>query len=756
MSWKEIESYNVVYTVPGESDRSAMPVGDGELCASAWMDTTGKLFFYFGRTDCLGENDVTMKHGIVEIETVPGFLSNGGYCQSLILKEGRIEIESALGKILIYIEKQNHTIYVTGEFNREMTVRARFRTWRILENDNPRTPWNIASSVQADTVEYGQQICFYHKNGKNGIRELAKLQGIDDYSVIPDFLTNRIFGGIMEMSRPKLTDGCLQTTGTHMEVRITTLSGQYEDEKQWKKELSLLQQKNKPAETALRDTINQWTDFWERSYIFVSGDKSQKAMCTEEVLKRAEEPMECNDVPSKVTQAYLLTKYMFACCKDGNFPIFYNGLLFNLAPGNGEHLEVPTFAGTFTSKPLKEADEEFNPDERSWAIEHLWQNLRLPYYTMLQTGDFESLKRMFCYYLRFQKLNEERAKAYYGAEGIHNVEMTLSCGLMSAEIYGIDRSDKHPGEADNHWGGSIQISPGLELLNLMLEYCRYTQDTVFLKEEVTEYARKTFRYIETRFGRDEDGKIFLTDINCVETYFHTDNPITIIAGMHSTLRKLLNMDISKDDKRYFQQILNITPSLPMCEKEGKKVLLPAQNYKEERQNIELPELYAVYPFELYTHLDEDAQIAVDTFWDLMERYDFRKPHIIGMPPGTPSYSGWHYIGDTAALLGMKELCREILEKNAALKNPGNRFPAMWGAVHDAVPDVDHGANIMNQLQLMLVQEREGKISILPAFPEEWNVKFKLFISGNRVVEFEYENGIRKKYEIYTLKMAEEK
>ena len=241
----------------------------------------------------------------------------------------------------------------------------------------------------------------------------------------------------------------------------------------------------------------------------------------------------------------------------------------------------------------------------------------------------------------------------------------------------------------------------------------------------------------------------------METYFHTDNPITIIAGMQSTLKKLLKMNISEEDKCYFQQIFNITPPLPMSEKQGKKILLPAKNYKEERQNIELPELYAVYPFELYTHLDEDAKIAADTFWELLERYDFRKPHIIGMPPGTPSYSGWHYIGNTAALLGMKEICGEILEQNAALQNPGNRFPAMWGAVHDAVPDVDHGANIMNQLQLMLVQEREGEISILPAFPKEWNVKFKLFISQNRIVEYEYENGITKKYEIYTLRKADE-
>lgn len=78
-------------------------------------------------------------------------------------------------------------------------------------------------------------------------------------------------------------------------------------------------------------------------------------------------------------------------------------------------------------------------------------------------------------------------------------------------------------------------------------------------------------------------------------------------------------------------------------------------------------------------------------------------------PGKPSYSGWQYVGNAAAMLGLREVCREILENNCALTNPGNRFPAMWGPIYDAVPDVDHGANIMNLLQLMVLQYDHEKI-----------------------------------------------
>ena len=163
-------------------------------------------------------------------------------------------------------------------------------------------------------------------------------------------------------------------------------------------------------------------------------------------------------------------------------------------------------------------------------------------------------------------------------------------------------------------------------------------------------------------------------------------------------------------------------------------------YEEARQNIELPELYTIYPFGLYHMADEDEKIAVDTLQTIVARYGFLQPHTIGLPPGTAGYSGWHYIGNAAAVLGLTELCEEILVNNAALQNPGNRFPAMWVPVHDAVPDTDHGANIMNLLQLMVLQCNAGDVQVLPAFPENWNVKFRLYAPHNTMVECEYLNG----------------
>ena len=45
------------------------------------------------------------------------------------------------------------------------------------------------------------------------------------------------------------------------------------------------------------------------------------------------------------------------------------------------------------------------------------------------------------------------------------------------------------------------------------------------------------------------------------------------------------------------------------------------------------------------------------------------------------------------------------------------------------------------LQEMLLQETpDGELLLFPAWPKEWNVKFRLHATGGRIVEAEINNG----------------
>lgn len=740
----DIKKYNVAYHSPGKSDRSAMPLGNGETAISVWMTENGKLRFYLSRTYALTELERTVKLGMAEVDLGTAFCKKDTFTQELDLSKGQIRITSGENSIKVWVDKKTDIIYVQGSLETGSTVQAKYHTWR----QEPRVPaespvFSTGLTEAADKVSIQDgDIVFWHKNGENGLQHLADLQCVDEIHVLRDAVTGRIFGGIMRLEESVAEDLTLKKTqGKEFLIKIAVHSEQVKDETVWYRNTLKKLNNAKTAEKAQEETEQFWKQFWTKSYIYIKGDQKREPSYHNHILDMVSEPMECSDAESQVTRAYVLTKFMTACCKDGEFPIYYNGSLFNLCPGNGEHFNVKTFGRVFTAAPEEDyPTADINPDERSWCIEHLWQNLRHPYYTMLAQGEFESLRRMFAYYRDFWDLNRIRARKYYGAEGQHSTEMTLICGLQTELIYGLDRTGKPDGWSDNRHGGSIEISPGLELLKLMIEYYRYTLDEEFLHTDILPYGKDLFLYIETRFKERKDGKIVISPLNSIETYFDTTNPAPVVAGMHSVLRELLKLEGLGTERAYFEKIAAIVPDIPKGNWEGKEILIPAEEYLEERDNVEAPELYAIYPFGLYGKYIREESLAADTFQHAMEVGGQMKPFALGDIPKASSYSGWQYVGSIAAMLGLRDSCEEILENNCGMQNPGNRFPAMWGPIYDAVPDTDHGANIIQLLQLMAMQCSGEKIYLLPAIPVKWEVSFRLYAPYKTVVECEYKKG----------------
>ena len=54
-----------------------------------------------------------------------------------------------------------------------------------------------------------------------------------------------------------------------------------------------------------------------------------------------------------------------------------------------------------------------------------------------------------------------------------------------------------------------------------------------------------------------------------------------------------------------------------------------------------------------------------------------------------------------------------------------RFPAFWGPNYDWSPDQDHGNVAMIALQRMLLQYDNDTVTMLPAWPANWDVRFRL-------------------------------
>jgi hypothetical protein len=504
------------------------------------------------------------------------------------------------------------------------------------------------------------------------------------------------------------------------------------------------------VEEAAKRTASHWEQYFTNSYIFVKGDREVIAPVPEDIVAVSLEPQDNTPPPSKVTQSYILTKFMFACASLGKVPAYFNGLIFNLMPGLNRHLGLKDMCETYSAQPIGQPNLEINPDEKGWEYcINLWQNQRLLYAPMLARGEFTAVKSLFAYYRQFWDINKVRAKVYYQAEGQFNTEMTNTFGLQPIRVYGYPREGLKDGYAVNRAGGAVDISPGLELVFMMLDYYNYTRDREFLQKEILPYAEDLLHYVETRFTERKDGKILLNKLQCVETYHDTTNPITVVSGMHAVTNEILSLQPELVYNRsFFERFQTIIPPVTFEDDPyGNKVIAPAEEYENKRRNVESPHLYPVYPFRMYTHYKGDQRLIQDTFRYSCELSDAFRPFLIGNTPKYASYAGWQYIGMVTALLGMAKETEEILVNNCAFKNPGHRFPAMWGPAYDAVPDGDHGGNLTNILQMMLLQTEGDQIYLLPAWPKDWDVSFKLYAGNHTTVACDFKSGKIEKLEV---------
>jgi len=351
---------------------------------------------------------------------------------------------------------------------------------------------------------------------------------------------------------------------------------------------------------------------------------------------------------------------------------------------------------------------------------------------MTACGDIEMMEPFFKLYESVRKLAESRTKLYHGCSGAYFPETMTVYGTYSGGDYGWDRTGKQPKDVGcPYW--QFAWNQGPELVALMLDRWDYTRDEAFLKRRVLPMAESVLRYFETRFRKDGQGRIVLDPTQAVETYWHgvvNDMPST--AGLIAVTRRLCELPARLVDKRkreFFEHMRAACPELPMEDRDGLAQLAPAQKYDPRTSNCENPELYGVWPFRVvslaHPKLLEEAKRA----------YAHRLNHLD---------VGWGYDGNVAALLGMTNEAARILRVKCANSNPAYRWPATWGPNFDWLPDQNHGGNLLETADLMLLQcdplEEGGAIRLLPAWPKDWDVDFKLHAPGNTVVACRVRGG----------------
>jgi hypothetical protein len=181
-------------------------------------------------------------------------------------------------------------------------------------------------------------------------------------------------------------------------------------------------------------------------------------------------------------------------------------------------------------------------------------------------------------------------------------------------------------------------------------------------------------------------------------------------------------------KYVIRNLLKEIPDLPLGkDSTGRNIILPAYTYSKPF-NKENAELYTVFPYRLFGVNKPDIELAINTF-------DKR---------GTRFSTCWSQDAIQMAYLGKRDEIVEDLKKRATALDEVTRFPAFWAAGGDWKPDEDNGGNLMNAFQAMVMQaeckENDHSIILFPAWPADWDVKFKLYAPLNTKIEGELKGG----------------
>jgi hypothetical protein len=258
---------------------------------------------------------------------------------------------------------------------------------------------------------------------------------------------------------------------------------------------------------------------------------------------------------------------------------------------------------------------------------------------------------------------------------------------------------------------------------VLLDVYEVTRDESLLRDQLLVLAPPFLRFLGGHYtGRDADGKMLLAPAQALETWWRAVNPLPEIAGLQWVLKGLLALPtamVPDDLRREWEELSAIVPPIPTRSFDwGQQTkLIPALQYDDCRKG-ENAELYAVFPYRHYGAGKPGTAVGVAT-------YGHRQYKSMG---------GWSQDGIQAALLGLTDEARRHVVHHFSTAHTGSRFPAFWGPNADWIPDQDHGSVASVALQRMLLQWDGERILLLPAWPRDWDVDFRLHAPANTVVE----------------------
>jgi alpha-L-fucosidase 2 len=726
-------AYDVIWQTPSQDSFGSMPLGNGDIGLNVWMERNGDLLFYISKVDAFDAGHLLPKLGRIRFTTVPA-VSIDRFSQTLSLIDASVRIKAGDVELKVWVDANHPIVHLEGNATTSRKAIIRIESLRPFTRPGTQLPEKGTAGILFK--DSGERLAWCYRNQSSAWAENFRSQNTPEMVArTKDPLLHRTSGCVLRADGFVRTDSVTVMSGTSskaFDCQIRVLSSQSGSVEEWLTEAS------RPVETDWTAHCAYWASFWGRSYIhvmssgpgefnldqcrytqFAQGSKAYEGHKLIDATKNA----------SQISQRYALERFCEAVASRGQVPPPYNGSLFTM--------DMPAGTKGF----LSTIDHPVSADERDWAqLSFMWQNTRHPYWSMATRGDYDAIRPGMQFVRDGLDICRDRCRKIFGHEGAFIMEASWWNNV------GVFNWEGVPAHLRYHHLATV------ELPSIMSEYYAHTHDRRFLNDVLLPCADEFLSFYEVHFPkRDSRGMMRMEGVGSVETYQGVTNPCTEIGGMKFLLDKLLSFDLDGPRRDHWANLRKALPGVPLRKILGLDLLAVGERYEPGRVLCESPELYSVYPF-------RQAWLGTPALLGLARQsFHVRTISLDGSNDDQATETGgWQAAPVQAAHLGLaREAARlmsinfndrfiswhDNVEDTASFPDrPRPRFPAFWECKMDGTPDNDHGANSANALQSMLLQSDGDRILLLPAWPEEWDVSFKLHASANTTVECVFRDG----------------
>lgn len=693
------DEYNVIWTTPSKSSLGSMPLGNGDIGINAWVEEGGDFLFYIGKSDAWSETGRLLKLGRVRMRLSPNpFTAGTPFRQTLNIRTGEITIQAGAPsdevKISLWVDANNPVVRVEAESRKNIEVQAFYERWRdqqrLLEGEEVGSAFGMENGPER-LISYGDTIhqdgdsmvTWFHRNPKSIWGLTLKQQGLSELSTtFTDPLQNRTFGAAMDgdnFTRMNPTALRSKAASTRHVLQVYPYTAITNGSEEWVAQLhASISKVNSQAADGRRAAHEKWWQaFWERSYIKISGGEAQR----------------------KVSQAYALQRFLFACAGRGAYPIKSNGSLWTMDAKVGDHT--------------------FDPDYRKRGGAYSFQRTRFAYWPLLASGDSEFMQPLIKMYMDGLVAAQKRSKLYFNHGGLFFPETVYFWNTYPGSSYGWDRQNKPLSHIEDP-ATRHAFAQNIELLLMLMEFGSYRDDTAFKRTYLATLTEDVLTFFDAHYERDIDSRLRISPAQAGSAYLEAVNPMPEIAGLRYVIEQITEQKIPVSNKgaALAKKIQQQLPPIPTTAGKSGQILAPAERVSGEFKGTDNPELTAVFPFRVYGMEKQDLELARRTF---MARKAQQASSVDAVQ---------------AAFLGLSDVAKDLVVKSFTQNDPEIRFPAFWSAETelDWAPDQGRGGAAMLALQSMLLQANGAQLLLGPAWPKDWDVEFKLFGPQNTAVE----------------------